>query len=174
MKYLILFIFLLPITSEAGIKMRAREHFDIHNIDRDGVKETYTGLSNTINVWYEKPFDIAYGFSFNPLIGSARKDQSMLPELGGRVRFINIGAELKYFLVKGLFTRFGAGWSQLRSDGVLEISNGYNGYGGLGYEFLINDIGLALEAAYRHSTLQNDIVVGTFTPSLGVHFYNFF
>jgi len=156
-------------------KIRAREHFDIHTIQRNGSSETFRGLSNTINIWYEKPYDISYGFAFNPVLGSASQEESDLREIGTRIRFIHAGLELKYFFMfKQIYTRIGAGWSQLRSNGPLRASNGYHGYAGLGWEINMGQFGLALEVAYRAAELQNHISTGTFTPSIGFHFYEAF
>ncbi|NQZ18736.1 MAG: hypothetical protein HRT44_05690, partial [Bdellovibrionales bacterium] len=44
-------------------------------------------------------------------------------------------------------------------------------YVGVGYEFLWSGVGVAVESAWRRSFLQNDIEVTSFTPSIGLQFY---
>lgn len=174
--FLPIILILAPHFLYAGqFKIRAREHFDSHNIEINGRRETYTGLSNTINIWYEEPYDISYGFAFNPVLGGASNDDNPFAELGENIRFIHAGFELKYFFaMERLYTRLGLGWSQLRSDGPLKPSNGYHGYAGLGVEMPIGKVGVALEAAFRMTEVQNEVSAETFTPSIGFHFYEMF
>jgi hypothetical protein len=175
MKLLIVFASLwTQLCLAADFKMRAREHFDIHQIDLGETSETYTGLSNTINFWWEEPFEMSYGFSANPVIGDASQKDSPLQALGERVVLVHLGAELKYFIAGGMFTRVGAGWTQLRTSADLKESNGYHGYSGFGWEFKAGKTGISIEAAYRYSQLQNKIAVLSFTPSVGFHFYEMF
>ena len=173
MRTVILFLVIFSSCSFAEqVKMRAREHFDTHQITIGDTTETYRGLSNTINLWVEEPFKYSYGFYLNPVIGSAHQDESDLREIGTRLTFVHAGVEAKSFLLlETLFGRLGMGWSQLLSNGPLEASNGYNVYAGLGVEFKIGEVGVALEAAYRLTRLQNEIEATSFTPSIGFHFY---
>jgi hypothetical protein len=34
-------------------RFRAREHFEVHEISKNGTTVNFRGLSNTINYWYE-------------------------------------------------------------------------------------------------------------------------
>ena len=162
-----------PRLKELG-SLEAREHFELHKIKVDDEQFSYSGLSNTINFWYEVPYKVAYGFSLSPLIGSASKVDDKAPSLSSRVNLVSIGGEFKYFLSDTIpvFTRLGMGWSQLRSSGNLKESNGLNTYAGIGYEVPVGKLGIALELAHRNSYLQNKIQVQSWTPSIGFHFYS--
>jgi len=80
------------------IKVRAREHFDFHDIAfGSGSGSAYAGLSNTINVWWEKPRIYSIGLAFNPVIGSARASGDYDARLGNKIKLIMLGVEGKYY-----------------------------------------------------------------------------
>ena len=163
-----------PNAAPGDWKFRAREHYEIHNISVGTQNLDYSGFSNTINFWYEKPFDYSLGIALGPLfISSKISDSSSNILLGNSLKLYSVNVEYKRFLVKGLFVRPALGWSILDSNGNIESSSGINLYAGAGYEFLIHKVGLAFELAVRQSYLSNDIRVSSFTPSIGIHFYNF-
>ncbi len=174
MKYL--FLIFLPITTQAqDFKVRAREHFEIHTIDVSGTEVEYKGFSNTLNFWWEKPYDISYGFSFSPVISNLEAQGQEL--LGEDITYWNIGFELKYHFLKShksFFVRPGIGYSLLKPGNSIEDASGYFLYAGIGYEIPFKNFGLALELAVRHSKLSDDITVKSFTPSIGFHFYEVF
>jgi len=157
------------------IKVRAREHVDFHNIVlNDGSDATYRGLSNTINLWWEKPRIYSIGLAFNPIFGSANSDGKYDARLSEKIKLITLGAEGKYYhrnISANLFSRIGLGYTRLNTDGHLGDTDGYHGYIGAGWEFDVKGIGIALEMAYRQSRLERGTVVNSITPSIGVHFY---
>jgi len=157
------------------IKVRAREHFDFHNINFDGDSDTsYRGLSNTINVWWEKPRIYSIGLAFNPVIGSANARGDYDARLSNKIKLITVGMEGKYYhryITPNLFSRFGAGYTRLDTNGPAGNADGYHAYIGAGWEFDVKGVGIALEMAFRQSRLEQGIVVNSVTPSIGVHFY---
>ena len=173
----LLFVFsalLFPVLSQAAIKGRAREHYEVHSISNLDDTEIYRGLSNTFNLWYEVPYKYSLGLAVSPIIGSAQNNDDN-NSYGEKVRLYSAGFELKYFphpLLRNTYLRIGSGYSQLRTETTPRISRGYNLYSGIGYEFRLSRAGIAVEMAYRYSRLNNDIVINTFTPSVGVHFYD--
>lgn len=157
------------------IKVRAREHFDFHDIAFDGDSgSTYAGLSNTINVWWEKPRIYSIGLAFNPVIGSARASGDYDARLGNKIKLIMLGVEGKYYhrdIAPNLFSRLGLGYARLDAKGSIGDIDGYHAYIGAGWEFDVKGVGVALEMAFRQSRLEQGVIVNSITPSIGVHFY---
>ena len=101
--------------SASDIKVRAREHFDFHDVAFDGGSSAYAGLSNTINVWWEKPRIYSIGLAFNPVIGSARASGDYDARLGNKIKLIMLGVEGKYYhrdIAPSLFSRLGLGYTR--------------------------------------------------------------
>lgn len=166
-------LFLLCSTCFAAkFKIRAREHFESHKIKTDDFTTTYTGLNNTINLWWEDPYKLSYGFAISPVIsGLTPKDDD---DLGDRIILPMIGFEVKYFpweQFKKFYVRPGLGYIELRPDNSYQDHYGYYGYLGVGLEIPYNMFGLALEVAYRKSYFNDDVEMDSLTPSIGFHFY---
>ena len=181
MKPLLISIAILFITqqSQASWRMRAREHYEIHNIEyNEKIAAEYIGFSNTINIWYEKPLEWSFGLAGGPALGSSKKAQdNLLNELGDTVQLFSVGLEFKYFLMKslpGLYTRLGTGWNHLKTKGTIETSVGWHLYTGLGWELPLKYFSIVPEIAMRNTYLNNRIIIISFTPSIGVHFHNLF
>ena len=88
-----------------GWRFRAREHFEMHHIKAKGQSFDYTGTSNTINFWYEKPHEYAIGLAGGPVLGNADSDDSPSPSsLGKEVKLITLGIEAKYFFYENTTT----------------------------------------------------------------------
>ncbi len=157
------------------IKVRAREHFDFHDVAfGSGSGSAYAGLSNTINVWWEKPRIYSIGLAFNPVIGSARASGDYDTRLSKRIKLIMLGVEGKYYhrdIAPSLFSRVGLGYTQLDTKGSIGDIDGYHVYVGAGWEFDVKGVGIALEMAFRQSRLERGVIVNSITPSIGVHFY---
>jgi hypothetical protein len=160
-------------------KMRAREHYEVHNIKGENFETKYKGFNNTVNLWWENPYDLYYGFSFSPIFSGLKnkEDQS----LGDEIDYFNIGLELKYFpkdylpsVLENFYIRPGTGYSVLKPGNNVNDAKGYNLYLGLGYEYPFKHLGLALEVAYRYANLEDGVSVQSFTPSIGFHFYEKF
>lgn len=156
-------------------KIRAREHVESNTISYSGGETTYKGLTNTINLWWEKPYDISMGFSVSPIIAGIRADDYTKP-FGDEVTIVNYGFELKYFGLKKLlpqvYVRPGLTYSELTPDNGV-TSSGHAVYLGIGYEYPFEKFGLALEYAHRHSILSDGITINASTPSIGFHFYGY-
>lgn len=156
-----------------NFKVRAREHFETHKISAPGVDTTYKGLSNTLNFWWENPYDIYYGFSVSPVLASLKSQDSTNP-MGEKVDFINVGFELKYFfkdILSQVFVRPGVTYSHLKPKNHISSKSGYALYLGIGYEYPFDMFGLAVEYGYRYAELSDDYKVESVTPSIGFHFY---
>jgi len=176
MKKIILLTLVLSIQSSfsASLKMRAREHFEFHEIYSSTDMEMYRGLTNTINLWWEDPYNYSFGLAFTPVIASiseVEKDSAF----GEKITQQNIGLEYKFFLSfidTSLFSRLGIGYSKLEvDDGPKDEYYGQFSYIGLGYEIPMNNFGLALELAYRYANYNDNVYIKTITPSIGFHFY---
>ena len=175
---LIIFL-LLSFALEANamkFKVRAREHVETHKIDINGAETTYKGLSNTINLWWEMPYELYYGFYISPVFSSLEEDESGSP-LGEEIHLFSAGFAGKYFvhkLIQNTYLRLEIGYSELRPDNSVDDATGVSYLIGYGYEFPLEMFGLALEAAYRYSDLSDNTTVKSFTPSIGFHFYEVF
>jgi len=156
-------------------QLRAREHYDRHQIQIDQLGYRYSGLSNTINFWYEKPYSFSLGLAIGPLLGMALRENNVEKEaFGDRIQLFHAGLEYKFFpwdWLPGFFSRLGVGASYLKSLGSYDELNGRNGYFGIGWEFPLENVGIALELAGRRTYLDQDLEITTLTPSLGFHFY---
>ena len=175
MKFVLLsLVILISDFAFAGkIKIRAREHYELLKIKTDNTEDKYKGLSNTVNIWWEKPYDISYGISFSPIFSGLREEDDN-STFGKKIQTINAGLELKYFpkvLIRNLYVRPGITYTVLKPDNQIRNLSGYSAYLGLGYEIEFKKFGLALEAAYRYSDLENNTTIETITPSIGFHFY---
>jgi hypothetical protein len=169
----------LSITTTAsadGFKMRAREHYETMRVTATDSDQptTFSGFSNTINLWYEKPMSYAIGLAASPLwatlgvTGTKNSDA-----FGERIRLVHIGIEGKYFPLTagGLFTRLGLYRATLQTNGLGGVTSGRSALAAIGYEWQIGRVGLALEWALRSGDLASG---GTFhgeAPAIGVHFY---
>lgn len=159
------------------IRVRAREHFESHSykLGRTGQRETYKGLTNTINIWYERPFEYSLGLALGPVIGGARSDgpSDAGPAFGDKIELAVAGVEAKYFPVAGLkgFFRGGLSWNSLQTNGTFGRINGYGYYGGLGWEIPVGMVSIAPEVAFRRVHLAKGVTGDIFTPSIGLHFY---
>ena len=176
--YKILILFFVTTNLYAvNFKVRAREHYEIHELHSQHSLEVYSGLTNTINLWWEKPYDYSFGFSFSPIIAGINANKSD-NSYGDKITQQNIGFEIKYFLhniLKSLYIRPGFGYSRLETNkGESKNFFGQYGYLGLGMEIPMDSYGLALEMAYRYADYANDLIVKTITPSVGFHFYKSF
>ena len=178
--FLVMLVVLLPCLPEGAkagnFRLRAREHFEWMSIRYGTASETesYFGLTNTLNAWYEEPFRYAVGLAFGPMLGSAKAHETAPAGTDSKIRLWNIGLEGKYFFFPeryGLFGRAGLTANLLDTRGSLGTLVGGGYYLGLGWEHRFWKIGVAPEVAFRHVLLEEDSRVFAFTPSLGLHFY---
>ena len=175
--FLLFFIPLFPANLEAGqFRIRAREHFEWLSITYGPANDTesYFGLTNTFNLWYEEPFRYAIGFAFGPVLGSAKSQGTPITGTSSKIRLWNLGLEGKYFFWPerlGLFGRAGLTANLLDTRGSLGKLWGGGYYLGLGWEARVLKLGIAPELAFRHVILEQNSRVLAFTPSIGLHFY---
>lgn len=160
-----------------GWKVRAREHFEQHSYKVDALDRSlkFKGLTNTINIWHERPFHYSLGLALGPVIGKASVvSGSESQELGSTLKLWVVGLEGKYFPVgpewKG-FLRLGLSWHSLNTNGSYGDLEGWGYYGGVGWEFPIGPVSIAPEIAVREVLLNGGVRGTVFTPSIGFHFY---
>ena len=167
-------LFTIQTSFSADFKMRAREHFEVHEVRTSSNMEMYRGLTNTINLWWEVPYKYSFGIAFSPVIASI-KEVEKDSIYGTKITQQNIGLEYKIFLSSlhtSLFSRLGLGYSKLEADnGPKDEYYGRFSYIGLGYEIPMDNFGLALELAYRYTSYDEGLYIKTITPSVGFHFY---
>jgi hypothetical protein len=163
------------VRTDGGFRARARQHFEWMTIDYGDADASYLGLSNTINVWWEKPFDWSFGLAFGPILGSADRRSSTTPGLPETLTLWHLGFEGKYFPLKklGLFGRAGLFLSVLDPSVGSDVYAGAAYYAGFGWEFQVWKIGIAPELAIRHAWLEGGRSAFVVTPSIGLHFYLF-
>lgn len=179
-KSVVIFLLLLfgaELTAEQGKwRMRARENFETFTISDKDFSYDYQSFSHTFNIWYEKPFDWAFGLATGPYVMAyaEKPGQKNRPAfLGQKVKLINHGLEYKRWLYHGLFVRPGVYYHQFNANAPDGKDIGYGGMIGLGYEFKISSIGLALEYSKRQLTLTHkkwDISADLI--AIGLHFYS--
>ncbi|OQW49196.1 MAG: hypothetical protein A4S09_03775 [Proteobacteria bacterium SG_bin7] len=157
-----------------GWAIRAREHFETHKYKLNSGDYELGGLTNTLNIWHERPFRYSLGLAFSPIIGAARSKGAVSTEIGSEIKLWVLGVEGKYFPYgpdKRGFTRLGLSWHALDTKGTYGVLWGWGYYLGLGWEFPVGIVSLAPEIAIRNIYLNNDVSGTIFTPSIGVHFY---
>jgi hypothetical protein len=160
-----------------NFRIRLREHFEFLSIRYESLNdsENYFGLTNTANLWYEKPMHYGIGLAVGPVLGSASSVNDSAPMgTDTKIRLWNIGVETKYFFYpekKPWFGRIGLTGNILDTRGSAGKLGGGGYYLGLGFETKIWKIGLAPEIAFRHVLLEQGSSIYAFTPSIGVHFY---
>lgn len=125
-----------------SLRFRARESYETLDIKSGNLSDRYAGFTNTINLFYEKPFKHSYGLAFGSLFSGLNSSTSTLA-LDTSIEFYFLGLEAKVFLsafkTQGLFIRPGAYLQQLHNDGVDSKINSTSASAGIGYEFLITD-----------------------------------
>jgi hypothetical protein len=154
------------------IKFRAREHFEVHKFKGNHLDQTFKGLSNTINIWWEDPYKFSIGLAFSPIISSLTNSSDT--PLGKKIKLFSLGIEAKYFfsdLINSLYIRPGLFHTTLNPSSNLKNQKGYSVYLGIGYEVPLQYFSLAFELANKRSFLENSIQINSFTPSIGLHFY---
>jgi hypothetical protein len=175
--FVIIFTSIWIQTSHAGnFKFRAREHYELHTIKLNSQNLKYSGLSNTINFWYEKPRNYSIGLFLSPIIGKIpannKTDSSLL---GDNIQILNIGSEFKKYISiinkDQFFYRTGLSWIKINSEGTANDLNGLGMYLGFGYEFIYKKVGIAPEFAIRYGVLERNNSITSITPSIGFHFY---
>ncbi len=153
--------------------IRAREHYDVHKYNLNSQTFEYKGLSNTFNLWWEKPYQWSFGFSFNPLIGSATTEDDASP-FGEKIRLWILGLEGKYFPMPDwllIFLRGGLSYHILEVKDGVSNPEGYGGYLALGYEFKTKKLGIAPELGIRKIKFSRGVEGNLVSFSIGFHFY---
>jgi len=171
---LILVFIVSDFALSADFKMRAREHYEIHTVQTPNKSQVFRGLSNTINFWWEEPFDISYGFALSPVLASLKSDSTS--PLGDEILYYNLGGEVKFFpkvALENIYIRAGLAYAMILPGEGSDLT-GVSFYSGIGYEIPIGNVGLALEVGNRVAFLTDSTMVTSLIPSLGVHFYDLF
>ena len=71
----------------------------------------------------------------------------------------------------GSFFSLGYFKNLLKTKGSLGELKGNGGYLGIGWEFPFEIMGLAFEIAQRQISLENNLIIKTSSPSIGMNFY---
>jgi hypothetical protein len=163
------------------LAIRFREHFDVSQIrwGDAGVNQGYFGATNTVNLWWEVPGRYAFGLAFMPVLtdGYGAIGQGSLL-VDDRVTLWNFGLEGKWHLPRwggfGPYLRGGVYGSRL------VVSDFYGGdrwggsyYAAFGGEVPVWDrrIGIAVDLGFRHTILERDTQILSFSPSVAVALY---
>lgn len=171
-------VFLSPQDAFCGsFRIRLREHFELLSVRYESLNdsENYFGLTNTANLWYEKPMHFSIGLAMGPVLGSAKSVNDSAPMgTDPKIRLWNFGIEGKYFFrpeKSPWFGRIGVTGNLLDTRGSAGTLGGGGYYLGLGFEAKVWKLGIAPEIAFRHVFLEQGSRIYVFTPSIGVHFY---
>ena len=177
----LIFVILSPLRQSLAlddIRLRARENYEIIDMEFQGQTQQFQGLSNTFNLWFERPFDISYGLAGGSIFSGFSPDgQNQIPGLSNEIKVDFLGFEVKWFLYsqgnQGLFFRPGIYWQNLKSRGRAGKIQGSAYYLGMGYEFLIyKQLSLSPEIAVKRGEAQ-DYSWQAVVVSVGLHFYRF-
>lgn len=156
--------------------MRARESFEWFDIESSSQDVAYQGLTNTFNLFYEKPMEYSIGLAGGSIFSGLSTTDTPLPGFSDEIKTTFIGLEAKYFPTKalrGFFVRPGLYWKTLNSKGVVGKVDGFMGGVGLGYEIPIwEQIHLVPETGTQFGDL-GAYPVNIKSVSLALHFYNF-
>lgn len=153
---------------------RARENYDFLKFSGTNISEKYAGLSSTINLYNEIPYNLSYGLSLTLPLGTIQADGVTSP-LGEEIDLWQFGGDIKYFPLENLkaFLRGTLTYTLLKSDRLNDDPSGVGFYVGLGWEVPIyKGLALAPEVGYRHMELENDLSANSLLLSLGLHFYS--
>ena len=85
-----------------------------------------------------------------------------------------VGFEGKHDPLQGegsLFLRWGISKNLLKTQGSLGELKGNGGYLEIGWEFPFEIMGLAFEIVQRQISLENNLIIKTSSPSIGMNFY---
>ncbi len=160
----------------SDFRMRARETFEVYNFKFESEDKTYKGLSNTFNLWYEKPFRFSFGLAGGALLSSFESSKKQaINGISDKIKIDFLGIEFKYFLIqlknKGLFVRPGVYWHNLKTNSSRGDIYGRSFYTGIGYEFLVyKGLSLAPELGFKAGKTR-EITWTNFNASIGLHFY---
>lgn len=176
MKYTLIIIatFIVYTESFAGQwALRARENYEVTKLSES--KQSFSGLSTTINFGYEEPFKYAYTLGINPGIGSLQEkdDLSVFP-MGNVIKVYQIGSDIKYFPIEDTkgFVRNTLFYALVDTKTSLDNIGGYGFSMSTGWEFWLYDLfSLVPEVGYKHTRLRTDESLNTVFLSIGVHFY---
>ena len=160
---------------ESRVRPRAREHYETMAVKTSGGTGTYQGFTNTIGIGYEVPFRYQFALAGSPLLATLHTD-SPPNDLVATIRLVHLGFEVKAFAAAEfppVFVRLGVYDVRMLASGTEETWHGLSRLLGLGYEFRIGSIGLALECAWRTADLSHGVRVTGTAPAIGVHFYDF-
>ena len=161
---------------EGRFSIRAREHFEWYDIETPAGSAEYQGLTNTINLWWERPFYYSLGLAVGPVIGGANASNSSTKDiLASDIKLWTVGLEGKYFpfhkdQIKG-FVRLGLSWHHLTTSKPERDFFGWGQYVGAGWEIPFGRVSVAPEVALRFFELSQNIKGQVVTPSIGFHFY---
>lgn len=167
---LLLLFFSFIQNSFANIRIRAREHFDVFQVNANEKTDTYFGLGPIINIWYEQP----YLYSIGIALGATFLWDNNNENLGSEIQIYDIGLEYKLFpfeRINSLYLRLGTAFSILDNNLYSESLYGESFYAGCGFEFDMDTFGLALEAAFRYYNFEKEVSMISLSPSIGFHFY---
>ena len=162
--------------ADGVFRMRARESYDWLEADLAGNKWRYQSFAHSINIWYEIPFNWAFGLATGSYATPYRQKNSSTGArpngLGDEVKFLSHGLELKKWW-HSWFVRSGIYWQIFQPNSRLDVAKGVGGLVSCGYEFNISGVGLALESGMRKARFANlDLDVNVNMLVLGVHFYS--
>lgn len=166
------FLFCCSSVFSLDFKMRAREHYEINKVKSGLFSSTFKGLSNTVNIWWEKPYKYSFGFALSPVLSGLSSSEAS--PLGEEIKIYHFGLEGKYFprlLINKLYLRSGLTYSMLKPDLLEDTLKGYGLYLGIGYEIPFKMFGLAIEMGTRYTKLDKGYEVNSTIGSLGFHFY---
>jgi hypothetical protein len=168
-----------------GPRIRLREHFEYSRIvwGDVGISRDYFGATNTANLWWEVPGHWAAGLAFNPVLSSGYGqfgEEDFLVD--DRAKLLMFGVEGKWHFLRttgdgsfaGVFARVGM------FAGMLLVGDRFGGdrWGGgyylsVGWEFELfgGAIAIAPDLGIRHTILERDTQILSFTPSISLSFY---
>ncbi len=170
---LLLGLTLFASSAEAGpVHLRAREHYETVDVTSPDGRATFSGFTNTIDLFYEVPFRYSLGVAGSPLFATL-SGKGHLPGLGDTIRLVHLGCEGKAFPFEGwpVFGRLGVYRTTLASRDAAGTLQGESVLFGLGFEVDLGGIGLAPEMSWRRGELSQAVGFVGLAPAIGVHFY---
>ncbi len=171
---IIIIMNVFSIADAAQWALRARENYEFKSISNSEANQDFSGLSSTINLYREVPYDISYGLSFSPPLAELKSSGS--DNLFGRkIKSWDLGPDIKFFPWEGIkiFIRGGLAYQFINFNSTRPNISGPSILFGLGAEFLAFDtFSVAPEIAFRQAFMSDDFKVNTISISLGLHFYS--
>ena len=157
---------------DLNLKPRARENFELIELTINDKSKQYRGFSNIINYWHEMPRNYSFGLGLGSIGSpfSETSDSKPSTKFMHSFRLYSVGLEFKKWFKQFPFIRLAAYHNYFQMGAKTPLS-GFSNYLGIGWEFDLNGVGVALEAGQKTGFMGGNWRLDSKMMALGIHFY---